>query len=122
MKALCELGATELSRLLADKSVSPVELLEACLSRIGAVNSAVNAVVALDEDRALAAARTAEAAILRGDDLGPLHGVPVLIKDTQDTAGLRTTYGSPLFAGHVPAADAGIAPPPGAILSPGAIS
>jgi amidase len=107
MKALCELGATELSRLLADKSVSPVELLEACLSRIGAVNSAVNAVVALDEDRALAAARTAEAAILRGDDLGPLHGLPVLIKDTQDTAGLRTTYGSPLFVDHVPAADAG---------------
>jgi amidase len=82
MKALCELGATELSRLLADKSVSPVELLEACLSRIGAVNSAVNAVVALDEDRALAAARTAEAAILRAghdgaggagrdDDQGP---------------------------------------------------
>src|ERR1700730_419072 len=107
MKALCELGATELSRLLADKCVSPVELLEACLSRIGAVNSAVNAVVALDEDRALAAARTAEAAIMRGDHLGPLHGLPVLIKDTQDTAGLRTTYGSPLFADHVPAADAG---------------
>src|ERR1700730_6440261 len=101
MKALCELGATELSCLLADKCVSPVELLEACLSRIGAVNSAVNAVVALDEDRALAAARTAEAAILRGDDLGPLHGLPVLIKDTQDTAGLSTTSVSQPCAGDV---------------------
>ena len=107
MKALPDLSATELTGLLAAKSVSPVELLDACLSRIGAVNHAVNAVVTLDADRAMAAARAAEAAILRGDELGPLHGLPVLIKDTQDTAGLRTTYGSPLFADHIPTADAG---------------
>lgn len=107
MNALPDLSATELTGLLAAKSVSPVELLQACLSRIGAVNHAVNAVVTLDAERALAAARAAEAAILRGDELGPLHGLPVLIKDTQDTAGLRTTYGSPLFADHIPQADAG---------------
>jgi amidase len=107
MKALPDHSATELLGLLAGKCVSPVELLDACLSRIATVNHAVNAVVALDEDRALAVARAAEAAILRGDQLGPLHGLPVLIKDTQDTAGLRTTYGSPLFADHVPTADAG---------------
>src|SRR5450432_2710218 len=107
MKALPDHSATELTGLLADKSVSPVELLDACLSRIATVNHAVNAVVALDEERARAAARAAEAAILRGDELGPLHGLPVLIKDTQDTEGLRTTYGSPLFADHVPQADAG---------------
>jgi amidase len=105
--ALCDLSATELSRLLADKALSPVELLDACLSRIAAVNPAVNAVVTLAEDEARSAARAAEAAITRGESLGPLHGLPVLIKDTQDTAGLRTTYGSPLFADHVPAADAG---------------
>jgi amidase len=107
MTDLCDLGATELTRLLAERTVSPVELLEASLARVAALNPAVNAVVALDEDGARAAARAAEAAILRGDDVGPLHGLPVLIKDTQDTAGLRTTYGSPLFADHVPTADAG---------------
>jgi Asp-tRNA(Asn)/Glu-tRNA(Gln) amidotransferase A subunit family amidase len=107
MDDLCELSATELNRLLADKAVSPVELLQACLSRIAAVNPAVNAVVTLDAEGALAAARAAEAAILRGDKIGPLHGLPVLIKDTQDTAGMRTTYGSPLHADYVPAADAG---------------
>jgi amidase len=107
MDALCDLSATELSRLLAEKTLSPVELLEACLSRIAAVNPAVNAVVTLDEDRARAAARAAEAAIMSHQEVGPLHGLPVLIKDTQDTANLRTTYGSPLFADHIPAADAG---------------
>src|SRR4051794_15486024 len=92
MDSLCDLGATELRGLLAERAVSPVELLEACLERVAAVNHAVNAVVALDQEAARGAARAAEAAILRGDDLGPLHGLPVLIKDTQDTAGLRTTY------------------------------
>jgi amidase len=105
--ASCDLSATELSRLLVDKILSPVELLDACLSRIAAVNPAVNAVVTLAEDEARSAAQAAEAAIARGESFGPLHGLPVLIKDTQDTAGLRTTYGSPLFADHVPATDAG---------------
>src|SRR4051794_8164693 len=107
MKPLCDHSATEMLGLLAKKSVSPVELLDACLSRIATVNHAVNAVVALDPERARAAARAAEAAIQRGDQLGPLHGLPVLIKDTQDTEGLRTTYGSPFFADHAPPADAG---------------
>jgi amidase len=104
---LSDLSATELSRRLADGSLSPVELVDACLSRIAAVNPAVNAVVTLAEEEARAAARAAEAAIRRGESRGPLHGLPILIKDTQDTAGLRTTYGSPLFADHVPAVDAG---------------
>src|SRR4051794_29199236 len=107
MDSLCDLSATELRGLLAKRAVSPVELLEACLARTAAVNPAVNAVVALDEEGARAAARAAETAILRGDEIGPLQGLPVLIKDTQDTAGLRTTYGSPLFADHVPATDQG---------------
>lgn len=102
-----DLSATELSRRLAEGSLSPVELVDACLSRIAAVNPAVNVVVTLAEEEARAAARAAEAAIRRGESRGPLHGLPVLIKDTQDTAGLRTTYGSPLFADHVPAVDAG---------------
>jgi amidase len=104
---LCDLSATELRRLVAERAISPIEILDECLARIASVNPAVNAVVTLDQNGARAAARTAEAAIVRGDNLGPLHGIPVLIKDTQDTAGLRTTYGSPLFANHIPSADQG---------------
>jgi len=105
MAELCDTSAVEVKRLLTDREISPVELVEACLSRIAAINSAVNAVVTLDEQGARTAAGLAELAFTRGDMRGPLQGIPVLIKDTQDTAGLRTTYGSPLFANHVPAAD-----------------
>ncbi len=105
MTDLCAMTACELTAAIAAKTVSPVEVLDACLARIAAVNPAVNAVVALDADRARAAARAAEAAVMRGDAIGALHGLPVGIKDTQDTAGLVTTYGSPLFADHVPASD-----------------
>ena len=107
MSELCDSGAVELRRLLATRAISPVELLDACLSRIAAINPAVNAVVTLDEPGARAAAKAAEAAILRGEDRGALHGLPVLIKDTQDTAGMRSTYGSPLLKDNVPAADQG---------------
>lgn len=68
----------------------------------------MNAVVALDTERARAAARRAEAAVRVGEPLGPLHGIPVGIKDTEDTAGLRTTYGSPIHADNVPARDLGL--------------
>jgi amidase len=105
----CDLSATELRRLIGARALSPVELIDSCLMRIARVNPAVNAVVTLDADRARAAAREAEAAVMRGDALGPLHGLPVAIKDTEDTAGLRTTYGSPLFAEHVPERDLGVA-------------
>lgn len=107
MSELCDSGAVELRRLLTARTISPVELLESCLSRIAAINPAVNAVVTLDVSGARGAAKAAEAAILRGEDRGALHGLPVLIKDTQDTAGLRTTYGSPLLSDNVPAADQG---------------
>ncbi len=104
----CDLPATELRRLVGARALSPLELLDSCLARIARVNPAVNAVVTLDTDRARAAAREAEAAVMRGGTLGPLHGLPVAIKDTEDTAGLRTTYGSPLFAEHVPERDLGV--------------
>lgn len=107
MAGVADLSLLEMRRRIAGKSLSPVELLEACLARIDLVNPAVNAVVALDVDNARKAAEQAEAAIQRGDSIGPLQGIPLLVKDTQDTAGLRTTYGSPLFANHVPAADQG---------------
>lgn len=101
----CDLSAVEARRLIGARRLSPVELLDSCLARIGAVNHAVNAMVALDADRARAAAQRAEAAVMAGGTLGPLHGLPVGIKDLEETEGLRTTFGSELFAEHVPARD-----------------
>ena len=104
----CDLPAVEARRLIGRKALSPVELLESCLRRIEAVNGAVNAFVALDTDRARAAAREAEDAVMRGGEFGPLHGLPVGIKDLEEVAGLRTTYGSPIFRDFVPDADCGM--------------
>ncbi len=103
---LLALSAVELRRLIGTKDISPVELLEAAIARIEAVDPAVNAIAAKGYDRARAEAKAAETAVLRGDPLGPLHGLPTGIKDLQDTEGLLTTYGSPLHRGHVPERDA----------------
>ena len=105
MSEPCDLTAVEARRLIGIKRLSPVELLDSCLSRIAAVNPAINAVVALDEDRARATAREAEAAVMRGDRLGLLHGLPIGIKDLENTKGLVTTFGSLLFKDNVPEAD-----------------
>ena len=101
----CDLDASDARHLIGTKRLSPVELLESCIRRIEAIDPAVNAMVARDFERAAVAAREAEAAVMRGDPLGPLHGLPVGIKDLEDTAGLRTTYGSVLFKDHVPQKD-----------------
>ncbi|MEE7494472.1 amidase [Methylobacterium oryzae] len=108
MADLCDMSAVDLRRLIGRGDISPVELLDSCLARIARINPAVNAVVALDTERARAAAQSAEAAVRAGEPLGPLHGIPVGIKDTEDTAGLRTTYGSPIHADNVPARDLGV--------------
>lgn len=102
---LPELPATELRRLIGTRAISPVELLEACISRIERLDPAVNAIAARCFKRARAEARAAEAAVLRGEALGRLHGLPIGIKDLQDTEGLLTTHGSPLYRTHVPQAD-----------------
>lgn len=101
----CDLSAMTARRLIGAKKLSPMELLKSCLDRIAATNGAVNAVVAIDERGARKAAKAAEHAVVRGEDLGLLHGLPVGIKDLQDTAGLRTTYGSLLYKDHVPKVD-----------------
>ncbi|MBC7801719.1 MAG: amidase, partial [Gemmatimonadaceae bacterium] len=88
--------------------LSSADLVESCIGRILAVDCAVNAMAARDFDRARAAAAEADRATMRGDALGPLHGLPLGVKDLDDVAGLRTTYGSPLFADHVPSQDQGI--------------
>ncbi len=104
----CDLDAVTARRLIGEKKLSATELLESCLARIDAVDHAVNAMVARDDERARATAKAADAATMRGDDLPALHGLPIGIKDLEDVAGLRTTYGSPLFADHVPTQDQGI--------------
>jgi len=104
-QALVALPATELRRLIGTKQISPVELLEACIARIEALDPAVNAIAAKAYARARIEAKAAEAAVLGGERLGRLHGLPIGIKDLQDTQGLLTTHGSPLHKNHVPAVD-----------------
>ncbi|MGC9270322.1 amidase [Acidiphilium sp.] len=101
----CDLAAVEARRLIGARQLSPVELVDSCIMRIEAVDHAVNAMVARDFERARAAAVTAEAAVMAGSALGALHGLPIAVKDLEDTAGLRTTYGSQMFRDHVPRVD-----------------
>jgi len=100
--------ATELARLIRSKAVSPVELLRSCLQAIERLNPKINAICTLAADSAMAAARRAEQAVMSGQEIGLLHGVPIGIKDLTPTAGIRTTFGSPLYADHVPSEDVAV--------------
>ncbi len=100
------LSATELRRMIGSREISPVELLACCIERIEALDPAVNAIAGKAYARARAEARAAEAAVRSGAPLGRLHGLPIGIKDLQDTAGVLTTHGSPLYRNHVPTQDA----------------
>ena len=104
MIEIAKLSASEMRRLVAQRELSPVEIVEACLRRIERHNGTLNAVVTVNE-RALDEAREAEKELTAGR-AGVLCGIPVGIKDVTPTAGLRTTYGSPLYADHVPDTDA----------------
>jgi Asp-tRNA(Asn)/Glu-tRNA(Gln) amidotransferase A subunit family amidase len=101
----CDLTARAARALIGSKQLSPVELVESCIARIEAVDHAVNAVVARDFERARATAVAAAASVMRGEKLGALHGLPVGIKDLENTSLLRTTFGSPIFADNVPSQD-----------------
>ena len=100
------LSATELVAALRAKRLSSVELLDAYLERIEKLNPMVNAVVTVDVDRARHRCAQADAAWARGDWWGPLHGLPISVKDALDTEGIRTTGGSKDFADRIPTADA----------------
>nr|WP_314075640.1 amidase family protein [uncultured Roseococcus sp.] len=93
---LATASAVELAAMVRGKRASPLEITEAVLDRIGRKNPSLNAFVALDAEGALAQARMAEDAVMRGEELGPLHGVPVTIKDVQAVKGLPTRRGSHL--------------------------
>jgi amidase len=105
MSELHFLPAATMAELVRQKRLSPVELVEAHLARIHKLNPKLNAIVHLDEERALRDARAAEAAVGKGS-LGPLHGVPLTVKSSIDVAGLRCEAGTRLRAGHVAAQDA----------------
>jgi aspartyl-tRNA(Asn)/glutamyl-tRNA(Gln) amidotransferase subunit A len=103
---LASLSLKQASELLRTKAVSPVELTEACLQRIEKYNSAFNAFITVTRNEALQAARNAESEIRRGQWRGPLHGMPIALKDNMDTAGIRTTGASAVFENRVPDVDA----------------
>jgi aspartyl-tRNA(Asn)/glutamyl-tRNA(Gln) amidotransferase subunit A len=103
-----QLGLSEASQLVRSKRVSPVELTHECLSRIERLNPKLNAFITVTADSALAAARQAEAEIQHDRWRGPLHGIPIALKDVVDTAGVRTTAASGLFKDRIPTQDAEI--------------
>jgi len=102
---ICSLSAIELARLIRTGSLSARDVVDAYLTRIERINPAVNAIVTVAAEQAIAAARAADERLARGETVGPLHGLPIAHKDLQATAGIRTTFGSPIFCDHVPAED-----------------
>jgi amidase len=105
-ESLTRRTARELAAMIKSRAVSPVEVLEAHLAAIARVNPKLNAIVTLAADRAKEHARAVETAVMRGDRLGVLAGLPIAIKDITPTAGIRTTLGSPLYKDYVPDQDA----------------
>src|SRR5712691_13342021 len=102
---LCFASAVEIAAWVREKKVSPVEVIEAFLSRIDKLNPKINAYVTLTPELAREAAKRAEAAVMAGAALGPLHGVPFSVKDLVFTASVRTTAGSRVFRDFIPEVD-----------------
>jgi len=101
-----QMGAADLAAAISNRAVTASEAVEAALARIADLDPALNAFITVTGEDARAAAAAADHAVRRGDVLGPLHGVPVAIKDIIETAGVRTTCGSKILADYVPAVDA----------------
>lgn len=106
MAQLHRMTIAELGRLVSTRRISPTELTEHFLRRIERLNPRLNAFTTVAAEQAVSDARRLTDELARGHVRGPLHGIPVGVKDLTDTAGIRTTYGSSLFADHVPANDA----------------
>ena len=104
-REISELSATQIAQLVASFELSPVEVVNTALEQVDRYNPTLNAIVTIN-DRALDDARRLESALAAGATPGPLCGVPVGIKDVTPVAGMRTTYGSPIHADHVPETDA----------------
>jgi amidase len=106
LTTLHELSASDAARLIREGVINSQQLIEACLARIREIDAEVQAWAFLDPDHALAQARAADAWRSEGRPTGPLHGVPVGIKDIFNTVDMPTEYGSPLYEGHTPSRDA----------------
>jgi amidase len=104
-REICSLTAVEMARRIRARDLSAREVMTAHVDRIAQVNPRVNAIVTLAADRAMAQAADADEALARGDEVGPLHGLPIAHKDLQLTKGIRTTFGSPIFTDFVPDQD-----------------
>ncbi|ASR36188.1 amidase [Prauserella marina] len=102
---VCLWTAVEQAAAIRDRRISARELVRAHLDRIDRINPAVNAIVTVVADKAMDAAKAADEKTTRGEPTGPLHGLPVAHKDLHLTAGIRTTFGSPSMAGHIPDVD-----------------
>ena len=102
---ICFMDAAELGGLIRRKEVSPVEIVDAHLQRIAALEPKLNSFITITGEKARDAARTVEKELAQGIDRGPLHGIPLGLKDAYDTQGLRTTYGCAAFDNHVPDED-----------------
>jgi amidase len=105
---IAALSASELAARIRERQLSSQEIVEALIRRIERLHPQLNAIVTLAAERARVAAREADEAVVRGQLRGALHGVPFTVKDTFETAGLRTTAGSPAFADYVPEQDASV--------------
>ena len=104
--SLCFLTAIELRQKIRSGEISAVETMETHLAQIEMVNPQVNAIVTLLPEMAMEAARKADEKLARGEEVGPLHGLPIAHKDLVPTKGIRTTFGSPIFQDFVPEQDA----------------
>jgi amidase len=118
MEKLTMLSATQAAEAISSGQISARELVEAILGQIERHNPALNAIVTLDAEGARRRAAEADAALEKGEVWGPLHGVPITIKDSFETAGMRTVSGYPPFSGHIPQVDA---PPVARLRGSGAI-
>ena len=106
---LLDFSLVQVARLIKRRELSPVEVVEATLARVAKVDPILRAYISVFDDQARQVARAAELLIMAGHDLGPLHGVPIALKDNVATQGQRTTAGSKILADWVPAHDAAVA-------------
>ena len=103
---ICYLTAGEIQHKIRTHDLSATEVMQAHLSQVELINPTVNAIITLHPERAMEDAKAADEAIARGDYIGPLHGLPVAVKDLIPTKGIRTTFGSPIFKDNIPDQDA----------------
>ena len=102
---LCYTPASELTDMMIQKEISPVELMEAVITRVNEINPKLNAICTFTPEKALEKAKKAETMVQQGVSLGPLHGIPITIKDLVFTKGIRTMGGSRIFENRIPEFD-----------------